>query len=84
MKSFIYGHIHPCSWIKITLSSKLRLYVHAQAILACDARSHNHKNHKKEKVDPSHLPSLFLPMMMIVAMVMWCNVAFIIIVVQCK
>jgi hypothetical protein len=40
MKSFIYGHIHPCRWIKITLdskfqaeSSKLKLHVHAQAIL---------------------------------------------------
>jgi hypothetical protein len=39
MKSFIYGHIHPCRWIKITLyfkfqaqSAKLRLYAHAQAI----------------------------------------------------
>jgi hypothetical protein len=77
--------------MKITLSFKLqaqsfklRLYVHAQAILACDAHNHNHKNHKEEKVDPSHLTSLFLPMMMIVAMVMWCNVAFVIIVVQCR
>jgi hypothetical protein len=40
MKSFIYGHIHPCWWIKITLSfklqaqnSKLKLYTHEQAIL---------------------------------------------------
>ncbi len=24
MKSFIYGHIHPCGWIKITLSFKLQ------------------------------------------------------------
>jgi hypothetical protein len=39
MKSFIYGHIHPCRWIKITLnfklqaqSSKLKLHVHAQAM----------------------------------------------------
>jgi hypothetical protein len=39
MKSFIYGHIHPCRWIKITLSfklqvqsSKLRLYAYTQAI----------------------------------------------------
>jgi len=24
MKSFIYGHIHPCKWIKITSSFKLR------------------------------------------------------------
>jgi hypothetical protein len=35
----LYGHIHPCRWIKITLSfklqvqsSKLKLYSHAQAI----------------------------------------------------
>jgi hypothetical protein len=40
MKSFIYGHIHPCRWIKITLnfkfqakSSELSLHTHAQAIL---------------------------------------------------
>jgi len=40
MKSLIYGHIHPCRWIKITLSfklqaqsSKLKLRTHAQAIL---------------------------------------------------
>jgi hypothetical protein len=40
MKSFIYGHIHPCRWIKIILSfklqvqnSKLKLYTHTQAIL---------------------------------------------------
>jgi hypothetical protein len=40
MKSFIYEHIHPCSWIKITLnskfqaqSSKLKLHAHAQANL---------------------------------------------------
>ncbi len=40
MKSFIYEHIHPCKWIRITLrfklqteSSKFKLYVHAQAIL---------------------------------------------------
>ncbi len=40
MKSFIYGHIHPCRLIKITLdfkfqaqSSKLRLHTHAQAIV---------------------------------------------------
>jgi hypothetical protein len=78
-------------WMKIILSfklqvqsSKLRLYVHAQAMFTCDDHSHNHKNHKEEKVDPSHLPSLFLPMMMIVAMVMWCNVALVIIAVQCK
>ncbi len=39
IKSFIYGHIHPCRWIKITLSfklqvqnSKFKLYTHAQAI----------------------------------------------------
>jgi len=39
MKSLIYGHIHPCRWIKITLSfklqaqnSKLKLRTHAQAI----------------------------------------------------
>jgi hypothetical protein len=39
MKSFIYGHVHSCRWIKITLSfklqaqsSKLRFYSHAQAI----------------------------------------------------
>ncbi len=39
IKSFIYEHIHSCKWIKITSSfklgaqsSKLRLYVHAQAI----------------------------------------------------
>jgi len=39
MKSFIYEHIHPWRWIKITLSfkfqvqsSKFMLYVHAQAI----------------------------------------------------
>ncbi len=39
MKSFIYGHIHPCRWIKIIInfklqiqSSKLRFYAHAQAI----------------------------------------------------
>jgi len=24
IKSFIYGHIHPCRWIKITLSFKLQ------------------------------------------------------------
>jgi len=24
MKSFIYGHIHPCMWIKIILSFKLQ------------------------------------------------------------
>jgi hypothetical protein len=24
MKSFIYGHIHPCKWIKIILSFKLQ------------------------------------------------------------
>ncbi len=41
MKSFVYGHIHTCRWIKIILifkfqvqSSKLGLYTHAQAILA--------------------------------------------------
>jgi hypothetical protein len=40
MKSFIYGHIPPCRWIKITLnfkfqiqSFKLKLHFHAQAIL---------------------------------------------------
>ncbi len=40
MKSFIYEHIHPCKWIRITLSfklqaqsSKFKLYTHAQAIL---------------------------------------------------
>jgi hypothetical protein len=40
VKSFVYGHIHPCKWIKITLSFKfqtqsfkLRLYIHAQVIL---------------------------------------------------
>jgi hypothetical protein len=40
MKSFSYGHIHPCKWVKITLnfklqaqSSKLKLKAHAQAIL---------------------------------------------------
>jgi len=36
MKSFIYGHIHPCSWIKIKFqpqSSKLGLHAHAQTIL---------------------------------------------------
>ncbi len=40
MKSFIYGHIHPCKWTKMTLyfkiqaqSSKLKLHIHAQAIL---------------------------------------------------
>ncbi len=40
MKSFIYGHIHPCRWIKMTLSfkfeaqsSKFKLYAHAQTIL---------------------------------------------------
>jgi hypothetical protein len=40
MKSFVYGCIHLCRWIKITLnftfqfqSSKFKLYVHAQAIL---------------------------------------------------
>jgi hypothetical protein len=39
IKSFIYGHIHPCRWIKITSSfklqaqnSKLKLYTHARAI----------------------------------------------------
>ncbi len=39
MKSYIYGHIHPCKCNKITLnfklqvqSSKLRLHAHAQAI----------------------------------------------------
>jgi hypothetical protein len=43
MKSFIYGHIHPCKWIKITLSFKAqsfkpRLYTHAQTILLMLAR----------------------------------------------
>jgi hypothetical protein len=40
MKSFIYQHIHPCRWMKITLTFKLqaqsfelKLYIHAQAIL---------------------------------------------------
>ncbi len=40
MKSFIYGHIHPYRWIKITLnfkfqaqSFKLRVCAHAQIIL---------------------------------------------------
>jgi len=33
MKSFVYGHIHPCRWIEITLNFKFRLYVHAQTIL---------------------------------------------------
>jgi hypothetical protein len=40
VKPFIYGHIRPCKWIKIALnfkfqaqSSKLKLHVHAQAIL---------------------------------------------------
>jgi hypothetical protein len=39
MKSFIYGHIHPCKWINITLhfkfqtqSSKFEFYIHAQTI----------------------------------------------------
>jgi hypothetical protein len=39
MKSFIYQHIHPCRWMKITLTFKLqaqsfelKLYIHAQAI----------------------------------------------------
>jgi hypothetical protein len=31
MKSFIYGHIHPCRWI--IQSSKFKLHIHAQAIL---------------------------------------------------
>jgi hypothetical protein len=40
MNSFIYRHIHPYRWIKITLNFKfqaqnfkLRLHAHAQAIL---------------------------------------------------
>jgi hypothetical protein len=38
MKSFIYGHIHPCRSIKITVTFKLYKFqaqalVHAQAIL---------------------------------------------------
>jgi hypothetical protein len=40
MNSFIYGHIHPCRWIKIILSFKLqaqssefRFYIHTQTIL---------------------------------------------------
>jgi hypothetical protein len=40
MKSFMYGHIDPCRWIKITLNlkfqaqnSKLKLHAHAQTIL---------------------------------------------------
>jgi hypothetical protein len=40
MKSFMYGHIHPCRWIKITLSFKFQIQssnfkfnTHAQAIL---------------------------------------------------
>jgi hypothetical protein len=44
MKSFIYGHIHPYRWIKITLnfkfqpqSSKLKLHAHAQAIFDLEA-----------------------------------------------
>jgi len=39
MKPFMYGHIHACRWIKITLnlklqaqSSKFKFYVDAQAI----------------------------------------------------
>jgi len=39
MTSLIYGHIHPCRWIKITLnfkfqaiSTKHKLHTHAQAI----------------------------------------------------
>jgi hypothetical protein len=47
MKSIIYGHIHPCWWIKISLnlkfqaqSSKLGLSVHAQTIFVCkDAKN---------------------------------------------
>jgi hypothetical protein len=51
MKSFIYGHIHPCRWIKITLSFKLQIqsskhkfYTHAQAIFLfkSKSRSQNH------------------------------------------
>jgi hypothetical protein len=56
MKSFIYGHIHPCKWIKITLSFKLqaesskhKFYTHAQAIplLISIFKSQNHMFYNK-------------------------------------
>jgi len=31
--TFIYGHIHRCRWIKITLNFKFQAHVHAQVIL---------------------------------------------------
>ncbi len=34
MKSFIYGHIHPCRWIKITLNFKFSK-LQAQASHSC-------------------------------------------------
>jgi hypothetical protein len=55
VKSFVYGHINPCRWIKITLSFKfrtqsfkLRLYIHAQAILKiCPSHKFIHKSSKQ-------------------------------------
>jgi hypothetical protein len=49
MKSFIYGHIHPYRWIKITLNFKfqvqsfnLMFHAHAQTILEiCQVPFHN-------------------------------------------
>jgi hypothetical protein len=35
MKSFIYGHIHPCRWTKITLSFKLQ----AQTLHSCTSHT---------------------------------------------
>jgi hypothetical protein len=51
VKSFVYGHIHPCRWIKITCSFKfqtqsfkLKLYIHAQVILKiCPSHKFIHK-----------------------------------------
>ncbi len=50
MKSFIYGHIHPCMWIKITLSFKLE----AQALCSCTS-------HHQSLFFQNHTMSILFP-----------------------